>query len=64
MDGHFVPNLTFGQVMVSNLRKSLGPDVFLDCHLMIEHPQKWVDDYAKGNFLSKSHSTNLGKSRN
>merc|ERR1711935_1060899 len=47
MDGHFVPNLTFGQVMVSSLRKSLGAGVFLDCHLMISSPDKWVDDYAK-----------------
>ena len=48
MDGHFVPNLTFGQVMVSSLRKSLGAGVFLDCHLMISSPDKWVDDYVLG----------------
>ena len=51
MDGHFVPNLTFGQVMVSSLRKSLGAGVFLDCHLMISSPDKWVDDYVLGSLM-------------
>lgn len=45
MDGHFVPNLTIGAPVV----KSLKPvsKVPLDCHLMIEHPEKYVEDFAK-----------------
>lgn len=46
MDGHFVPNLTIGAPVVKCLHAHL-PDAFLDCHLMVEHPERWVDDFAK-----------------
>ena len=36
MDGHFVPNLTIGPVVVGALRKRT--ELFLDCHLMIDNP--------------------------
>jgi ribulose-phosphate 3-epimerase len=45
MDGHFVPNLTIGAPVVKSLRKI--PNIFLDCHLMIEEPGKYVDDFLK-----------------
>ena len=44
MDGHFVPNLTFGPKMVADLRKATH--LPLDVHLMIERPEEWVDRYA------------------
>jgi len=45
MDGHFVPNLTFGPKMVADLRKATR--LPLDVHLMIERPEDWVDRYAE-----------------
>jgi len=47
MDFHFVPNLTFGPPIIQALRKYVGPDVFLDCHLMIENPGKWISEFQK-----------------
>ena len=44
MDGHFVPNLTFGPKMVADLHKATR--LPLDVHLMIERPDDWVDSYA------------------
>jgi ribulose-phosphate 3-epimerase len=44
MDGHFVPNLTFGPKMVSDLHKATR--LPLDVHLMIERPDDWVDRYV------------------
>src|SRR5437868_10545444 len=44
MDGHFVPNLTFGPKMVADLCKATR--LPLDVHLMIERPEEWVDRYA------------------
>jgi ribulose-phosphate 3-epimerase len=44
MDGHFVPNLTFGPKMVADLHRTTR--LPLDVHLMIERPEEWVDRYA------------------
>jgi len=45
MDGHFVPNITIGPVVVSKIRKI--SDIFFDVHLMIENPDKYVEQFAK-----------------
>src|SRR4051812_2666501 len=44
MDGHFVPNLTFGPKMVADLHEATR--LPLDVHLMIERPEEWVDRYV------------------
>jgi len=44
MDGHFVPNLTFGAPMIRALRRIT--DCPIDVHLMVEHPERYIDDYA------------------
>jgi ribulose-phosphate 3-epimerase len=44
MDGHFVPNLTFGPKMVADLHQATR--LPLDVHLMIERPDDWVDRYV------------------
>lgn len=44
MDGMFVPNITFGQVVIKSLRKT--SKLFFDVHLMIEHPERYVDDFC------------------
>lgn len=47
MDGHFVPPITFGAQVVANLRERLADDVYLDVHLMIEQPERHVEDFVK-----------------
>ena len=44
MDGHYVPNLTFGPKMVADLHAATR--LPLDVHLMIERPEDWIDRYA------------------
>lgn len=53
MDGHFVPNLTFGAPVVAKLRTHIdspaqvnGRGTF-DCHMMIAEPKKWVREFQK-----------------
>jgi ribulose-phosphate 3-epimerase len=45
MDGHFVPNLTFGPKMVADLHRATR--LPLDVHLMIERPEDWVGRYVE-----------------
>lgn len=45
MDGMFVPNITLGAPVVKSLRKYT--DRILDVHLMIEEPDRYVEDFAK-----------------
>lgn len=45
MDGHFVPNITFGPKMVADVNKITN--LTLDVHLMISEPEKYVDAFAK-----------------
>jgi ribulose-phosphate 3-epimerase len=45
MDAHFVPNLTLGLPVVESLLKST--DLPLDCHLMIDNPDRWAPGYAE-----------------
>ena len=47
MDGHFVPPITFGPMVVAALRDALSDDAYLDVHLMIESPEKHVGEFAK-----------------
>ncbi|KAK6429151.1 RIBULOSE-phosphate 3-epimerase [Oleoguttula sp. CCFEE 5521] len=53
MDGHFVPNLTFGPPVVTMIRphverpkEAFGKGTF-DCHMMIAEPKKWAKDFQK-----------------
>ena len=57
MDGHFVPNITLGAPVVKNIQ-SKKP---LDCHLMIENPEKYIPDFIKAGANSISTHIELGE---
>jgi len=46
MDGHFVPNITIGPLVVKAL-SNLGLSAPLDVHLMISEPERYIQDFAK-----------------
>jgi ribulose-phosphate 3-epimerase len=63
MDGHFVPNITIGPGVVSAVRKKT--DLPIHAHLMIEHPEDYIESFAKsGADIISFHIEALGKSRN
>ncbi|EPT04010.1 hypothetical protein FOMPIDRAFT_1022130 [Fomitopsis schrenkii] len=45
MDGHFVPNITMGAPILACVSKGV-PGIFMDCHMMVAEPEKWVNDIA------------------
>jgi ribulose-phosphate 3-epimerase len=45
MDGHFVPNITIGPGVIASIRKTTK--LPFDVHLMIENPERYIDDFAK-----------------
>ena len=45
MDGNFVPNISFGPALVDSIRQKT--DLFLDVHLMIVDPDRYIDDFHK-----------------
>lgn len=45
MDGHFVPNLTFGAPLIRALRKTT--ELPLDVHLMVERPEHYIEEFAE-----------------
>lgn len=46
MDGHFVPNISYGPGIVKATKKA-APEAFLDVHLMIEEPDKYVENFVE-----------------
>jgi ribulose-phosphate 3-epimerase len=45
MDGHFVPNLTFGPWIVAASKPHTN--LPLDCHLMVSRPEEWINEFAQ-----------------
>ena len=45
MDGHFVPNISFGPIVIKAIRKYT--DLYLQTHLMIDHPERYVADFKR-----------------
>ncbi len=44
MDGMFVPSISFGMPVISSIRKHT--DIFLDVHLMVEKPERYIKEFA------------------
>lgn len=62
MDGHFVPNITIGPAVVKHINKVTK--LPLDVHLMIEKPEKFIDDFvAAGSDMITLHIETISKSK-
>ena len=61
MDGHFVPNLTIGPPVVAALHRHCG-GVYLDCHLMITEPERYLERFQEAGAAGCSFHAELGRS--
>ncbi len=63
MDGHFVPNITFGPKMVKDIKQITA--LPLDVHLMISEPEKYVGDFAEAgaDWISVHHEASFHLNR-
>jgi len=60
MDGHFVPNISFGPVLIKSIRKYAK--LPMDCHLMIENPEWYIKDFIQaGVDIIQVHAECFGK---
>lgn len=50
MDGHFVPNISMGPCIMEHIKSKLP----IDCHLMIEKPEEYIDEFARAGAFSIS----------
>lgn len=59
MDGHFVPNITYGPMIVSKVNEIT--DLPLDVHLMIDNPDKYINDFVKAgaDYISVHFENNI-----
>ena len=55
MDGHFVPNLTFGPFIIKQIRDITKSH--LETHLMIENPHLYIDDYINAGSDTKKNNS-------
>lgn len=46
MDGHFVPNISYGSMIVEAAHRAAGDQVFIDTHLMIENPDQYIEGFV------------------
>jgi len=46
MDGHFVPNITIGAPVLASVAKTVK-GAFMDCHMMVSEPERWIKDVAE-----------------
>ncbi|CAD8190661.1 unnamed protein product [Paramecium octaurelia] len=62
MDGHFVPNLTFGPPIIKCLTRRLQNRTFIDLHCMIQEPRKWIKDLsnAGGHQMTVHYESDIG----
>ena len=58
MDGHFVPNLTIGPPVLKSLRKVTSLPI--DCHMMIENPDDFIEEFADAGADCVANCENLG----
>jgi len=58
MDGHFVPNITFGPPVVASIRRTT--DLWLDAHLMVSDPLAFLEPFAKAGADSLSIHVETG----